>query len=183
MLIHPLPLSGAAVVDTTPYRDNRGSFARFFCANELAELVGERRIININHSRTAKPGAVRGMHFQRPPKAEMKLIRCLKGKVWDVAVDLRKGSSTFLKWHAETLTPENARMIIIPEGFAHGFQALEADSELLYLHTAPYAPECEGGLRFDDPALGITWPLGVTELSERDGKYPLLDGGFEGISL
>jgi dTDP-4-dehydrorhamnose 3,5-epimerase len=121
------------------------------------------------------------MHFQRRPCAEMKLVRCLKGKVWDVAVDLRADSPTYLQWHAEELTPDNSKMLVIAEGFAHGFQVLEANSELLYLHTAFYSAETEGGVRYDDPALAITWPLLVTDISTRDTCHPLIESGFEGL--
>lgn len=138
------PIPDLMVVETTPHVDARGAFARLYCEQELAELIGARRIVQINHSRTAAVGAIRGMHFQHPPHAEMKLVRCLKGCVWDVAVDLRRNSPTFLRWHAEELTPANARMMVIPEGFAHGFQVMEAESELLYLHTALYTPGAEG---------------------------------------
>ena len=112
----------------------------------------------------------------------MKLVRCLKGRVWDVAVDLRGGSPTFLQWHAEELSPENARMMVIPEGCAHGFQVLESDSELLYLHTAIYAPESEGGVPYDDPCLSISWPLPVADLSERDRRHPPINPEFIGIT-
>lgn len=176
-------IDGVAVVETTPYADHRGAFARFYCERELGAVIGGRRIVQVNHSRTAAVGAIRGMHFQHPPYAEMKLVRCLKGRVWDVAVDLRAGSPTFLKWHGEELTPENARMLVIPEGCAHGFQALAPDTELLYLHTAFYTPQAEGGVRHDDALLGITWPLAVTELSQRDAGHPAIDPGFSGIHL
>lgn len=177
------PLSGLMVVETTAHVDHRGTFARLYCERELAEIIGSRRIVQINHSRTARIGAVRGMHYQHPPHAEMKLVRCLKGRVWDVAIDLRAGSPTFLRWHAEELTPANTRMMIIPEGFAHGFQVLEDDSELLYLHTAFYTPSAEGGLRYDDPRLGIAWPLPVTDLSARDASHPYLEHDFQGIRI
>ena len=113
----------------------------------------------------------------------MKLVRCLKGRVWDVAVDLRANSPTFLKWHAEELSPAKAGMMIIPEGFAHGFQVLEPESELLYLHTALYAPDAEGGIRFDDPMLGVKWPIAVTDLSKRDTDHPLIDSNFQGLKI
>jgi dTDP-4-dehydrorhamnose 3,5-epimerase len=176
-------IAGLAVVETSPYRDARGAFARLFCTDELVGLVGDRQIVQINHSRTASEGAVRGMHFQYAPHAEMKMVRCLRGRVWDVAVDLRAGSPTFLQWYACELTPDNARMLVVPEGCAHGFQVLEPESELLYLHTAAYAPDAEGGVRFDDPALGIEWPLPVGELSERDRQHPLITKEFQGLNL
>jgi dTDP-4-dehydrorhamnose 3,5-epimerase len=183
MNVLPTELPGVLVVETEARLDERGAFTRLFCEHELAEVIGRRHIVQINHSRTASVGAVRGLHFQRPPHAELKLVRCLQGRVWDVAVDLRARSPTRLRWHAEELTPRNARMLVVPEGCAHGFQVLEADSELLYLHTEFYAPENESGIRFDDPQLGIHWPLPVSDLSQRDGQLPSLDANFGGIAV
>lgn len=181
--IFPTKIPDLFVVETSPKIDNRGAFTRLYCEQELKPLIGGRHIVQINHSRTAKVGAVRGMHFQHAPHAEMKLVRCIKGLVWDVAVDLRQNSPTFLKWHAEELSSENARMMVIPEGFAHGFQVLEPQSELLYLHTAVYTPKSEGGLRHDDPAIGISWPMTVVDLSERDKNHRLIDSSFNGVTL
>jgi dTDP-4-dehydrorhamnose 3,5-epimerase len=181
--ISPTPLAGVVAVDTTPFRDHRGEFARLYCDHELALVVGQRRIVQINYSRTRAVGAIRGMHFQHAPHAEMKLVRCVKGCVWDVAVDLRAGSPTFLRWHAEELNAENARMLAIPEGCAHGFQVLEEDSELIYLHTAFYTPSAEGGVRATDPRLGISWPLPVADLSDRDRGHPLIGPDFPGVTL
>jgi dTDP-4-dehydrorhamnose 3,5-epimerase len=181
MKIATTALAGVVVIDTKSLIDSRGSFARLFCEQDLAAAIGERHIVQINHSRTTAVGAVRGLHFQHPPHSEMKLVRCLKGRVWDVAVDLRSGSRTFLRWHAEELTAENARMLVIPEGCAHGFQVLEPDSVLLYLHTASYSTQAETGIRFDDARLGITWPLPTGELSERDRLLPVLMPDFAGI--
>ncbi|MDH4120887.1 MAG: dTDP-4-dehydrorhamnose 3,5-epimerase [Deltaproteobacteria bacterium] len=174
-------IAGVHVVETTPFQDQRGKFARFFCERELQPVLGGRKIVQINFSRTTARGALRGMHFQRKPHAEMKLVRCLQGKVWDVALDLRAGSPTFKQWHAEELTPENARLLVIPEGCAHGFQVLEPNSELLYLHTAFYEPQAEGGVLFNDPAFGITWPLEVKDLSHRDQQHPLVSNEFKGV--
>lgn len=171
------------IVQSSRHRDNRGAFVRLFCAEELQVLLGDRQIAQINHSTTSRVGAVRGLHFQRPPHAEMKMVRCLRGRVWDVAVDLRLGSPTFLHWHAEELAPDAAKMLVIPEGFAHGFQALEPESELLYLHTAFYHPPSEGGLRHDDPRLAIAWPLPPQDLSPRDLTHPLLSADFTAIAL
>ena len=181
MKILPTQLHGVVVAETAPIVDHRGTFTRLFCERELSDVIGDRRIVQINYSCTAKAGAVRGLHLQRPPHAEMKLVRCLKGRVLDVAVDLRTGSPTCLQWHAEELTPGNARMLIIPEGCAHGFQTLEPDTELLYLHTAPYTPAAESGVRFDDARLSITWPLPVVDLSQRDRLLPILDPEFCGF--
>jgi dTDP-4-dehydrorhamnose 3,5-epimerase len=175
-------LPGVVVVETTPFADHRGAFACLYDERDLACVIGARRIAQINHSRTSAVGAVRGMHFQYPPHAEMKLVRCLRGRVWDVAVDLRAGSSTFLRWHAEELAPDNAHMLVIPEGCAHGFQVLEPESELLYLHTALYVPEAEGGISCNDPRVGITWPLPVAGQSRRDGSFPPIAHNFSGIA-
>ncbi len=181
MKILQTPINGLIVVEITSHEDKRGTFARLYCEQELSKVIGHRRIVQINYSRTVNLGALRGLHFQNSPHAEMKLVRCLKGRVWDVAVDLRADSPTFLKWHSEELTPANTRMIAIPEGFAHGFQAMEPESELLYLHTAVYVPTSEGGLRYNDPKLGVTWPIRVTDLSERDLNHPLIDSNFQGF--
>lgn len=183
MKIQTTPLAGLSVVEITPHGDNRGQFVRLFCDNELSSLIGSRKIIQINHSRTTAVGAIRGMHYQLPPHAEMKLVRCLKGRVWDVALDLRQDSPSFLQWHAEELSAVNNRMMLIPEGFAHGFQVLEPDSELLYMHTASYSPGAEGGVKYDDPRLNIAWPLIPTDLSVRDTSHKNIDDRFKGIAL
>lgn len=176
-------LAGLSVVDTDRLIDQRGSFARMFCADELSAVLGERKIAQINHSHTGKQGAIRGLHFQKAPAAEMKLVRCIQGKVFDVAVDLRKGSATFLQWHGQELSAENSKMIAIPEGFAHGFQALQADAEMLYLHTEVYTPEHESGLNFGDPKLKIDWPLIVTDASDKDRNHAYISAGFEGLKI
>lgn len=177
------PLPGVYEAAATIVRDQRGHFARLFCTEELAAAHADRPIIQINHSLTRTVGAVRGLHYQRPPQAEAKWVRCLKGRIWDVAVDLRHGSPTFLRWQAIELSALKMNAIFIPEGCAHGFQVLEPDSELLYLHTASYAPEHEGAVRWNDPRLSITWPLPVVDMSERDRYHPLLDEIFNGIVL
>ena len=183
MKITAMDIDGLTVVENRPFTDDRGTFTRLFCSAELSGIIGRRHIAQINRSRTPAAGAVRGLHYQRPPYAEMKLVRCLKGRVWDVAVDLRAGSRTFLRWHAEELSAENGRMLVIPEGCAHGFQVLDADSELLYLHTACYDPASEGGIQPSDPRLGISWPLPMTGLSQRDRMHPLLSPEFAGLML
>lgn len=183
MKLATTPISGLLVAGTTPFADHRGAFSRVFCERELAEALGGQRIVQINHSRTHAVGAVRGMHFQRPPHAEIKIVRCLRGRVWDVAVDLRAESSTFLAWFGLELTPTNGRSLVIPAGCAHGFQVLDEDSELLYLHTAFYEPSAEGGVRHDDPALGIRWPLSPTNMSERDCSLPILGSNYRGLTL
>lgn len=183
MKFSPCPIKGAFVVETLRHEDHRGAFARLYCERELAPILGERRIVQINHSRTSTVGAVRGLHYQMQPHAEMKFIRCLKGRVWDVMLDLRAGSETFLHWHAQELSADNFRMVVIPEGCAHGFQVLEPDSELLYLHTALYTPDSEGAVAHDDPAAAVQWPLPVADLSQRDRQHPFLTPQFSGLSL
>jgi len=176
-------ISGVCVIESSATQDERGIFSRLFCANELQPILGERKIVQINHSVTNRIGAVRGMHYQLPPQAEMKIVRCLKGRVFDVAVDLRHNSPTFLQWISIELSPQNRRALVIPEGCAHGFQVLEAHSELLYLHTAFYTPSVEGGVRFDDARIGIAWPLDPVDVSVRDQRHSYLDENFMGINL
>lgn len=183
MIIHTTTIADLVVAESKAFNDERGSFARLFCEQELSSIIGDRKIVQINHSRTEAVGAVRGLHFQQAPHAEMKLVRCLKGKVWDVALDLRPQSPSYKSWYAKELSQQNALMMVIPEGFAHGFQVLEAGSELLYLHTAFYKPEAEGSVRHDDPALGITWLLPVTDISARDSSHAYIDTSFRGIVL
>lgn len=175
------PLPGLRVVHRQPVGDDRGSLTRVFCASTLGAAGWTVGIAQINHTVTTFAGTVRGMHFQHPPHAEMKLVSCLRGEVWDVAVDLRAGSPTFLQWHAERLSADNGKALLIPEGFAHGFQSLADGCELLYLHSAPYVPTAEGGVRFDDPRLAIVWPRPVTQLSVRDRAHPLLSDQFTGL--
>jgi dTDP-4-dehydrorhamnose 3,5-epimerase len=178
-----LPLSGLKLVERRRLGDERGFLARLFCAEELAAAGWSRPLAQINHTMTARRGTVRGLHFQHPPHAEMKLVSCIRGEVWDVAVDLRPRSPTFLRWHAERLSADNNRALLIPEGFAHGFQALSDGVELVYCHSAAHAPEAEGGLDALDPRLAISWPLAIGERSARDAGLSCIDDSFEGIRL
>lgn len=177
------PLAGVRLIQRQRLGDSRGSLERVFCAEELATVCAGKPIVQINRTVTSRRGTVRGMHFQKPPHAELKIITCVRGEVFDVAVDLRRGSPTFLQWHGEILSAGNVRSIAIPEGFAHGFQTLTDDCEMLYLHTAAYHPESEGALHHKDPRLNIQWPLEVSEVSARDSAHPLLTSGYEGITL
>ncbi len=176
-------IEGLFVVETDLISDDRGAFSRLFCERELESVLKGRKIVQINRSLTIAPGTVRGMHYQHSPHAETKLIRCIKGRIWDVAIDLREGSSTLLQWHAEELSPQNARMLVVPEGCAHGFQVLDSDSEMLYLHTNFYTPEAEGGVLYNDSKLAISWPLPVTSLSDRDKQYSPIPQDFSGIKV
>ena len=181
MHFEPTPIKGAFTIHLSPFTDDRGAFARLYCEKDFGIIGHTRPIVQINHSLTREKGTVRGIHFQYPPDAEIKIIRCLRGMVFDVLVDLRTDSPTFLKWHAVELSPDSFNMVYIPEGCAHGFQTLEKDSELLYLHTAMYTKGSEGGIRYDDPKISIDWPLSAVNVSGRDKSYPLLNDSFTGI--
>lgn len=175
------PLEGLVAVTRSQASDTRGFFSRFFCAGELAEVGFDAPIAQINHTLTRRAGAARGLHFQHPPHAEIKFVSCLRGRVFDVAVDLRCGSPTFLSWHAEILSADNATSLLIPRHFAHGFQALEDDCELIYLHSAPYEAAAEGAINLLDPLVGIDWALPLTELSQRDRQHPFITPDFRGV--
>ena len=160
-----------------PFADHRGAFLNSFRAQDQAftQAWGDRAIAQVNLSRTEAVGTVRGLHLQAGPHSEAKLVRCLRGRVWDLAVDLRPASASFGQWHAVELSPDQGNALLIPEGCAHGFQVLDSGSELLYLHSGAWVPEAETGVRFDDPQLAIPWPLPPRGLSERDLVLPLLE--------
>lgn len=176
-----LPLPGLFRIDTPATGDVRGRFSRIFCKDALAPMRDDLHFTQVNLSNTAQRGTIRGLHYQLPPGAEAKLIRCLRGRVFDVAVDLRAGSSTFLRWHAIELDAGSDHQVFIPEGFAHGFQALTDDVELLYFHTANWRPDLERRVRYDEPRIGIDWPLPPYCISDKDGSAPLLDCSFAGV--
>jgi dTDP-4-dehydrorhamnose 3,5-epimerase len=177
----PTPIAGLILVQRQRLEDSRGFLSRFYCADEFKAAGVQQPIAQINHALTRSKGAVRGMHFQLPPHAETKVVSCLHGEVFDVAVDLRKNSPTFLQWHGVLLSAENQCSFLIPEGFAHGFQALTDDCELIYLHTAAYQPAAEGAVNANDQRLAIAWPLDIAEMSNRDRSHPLLAPEFEGF--
>ena len=182
-VIEKTHIDGLQVIQRQMLRDERGYLERLFCTDQLRAVIDDRNIVQINHTLTKKSGTVRGMHYQNPPHAEMKLVSCLRGKVYDVAVDLRKDSPTFLQWHANILSEENHRTFAIPEGFAHGFQTITSDCEMIYLHTAAYAPDSEAGIDALDPRIGIEWQLPISERSARDKLYNQLTSEFLGLSL
>lgn len=177
------PLLGLKVIRRKPLEDTRGFLCRYFCAEELSQAGFTKSLAQINHTLTKKRGAVRGLHFQYPPGAEAKIISCIKGEVFDVAVDIRRGSPTFLHWYAEVLTSANYKSFYLPEGFAHGCQALTDNCEMLYLHSEGFKPETVGALNVLDPKITIKWPLEIVELSERDRQHPFVNSDFEGVSL
>lgn len=181
MMLSETHISGLFTGQSRPIVDPRGRFTRLFCTDALHLAHQSRSIKQINQSITRSVGTIRGLHYQTAPAAESKWVRCLKGRVFDVAVDLRRGSPTLKQWLGVELSAENANCIFIPEGCAHGFQVLEPNSELLYLHSASYAPECEHGIRWDDPLIGIEWPLPPVDTSARDSSHPMLSDDFEGI--
>lgn len=181
--ISDTPVAGVRLFRRQPRQDPRGFLSRLYDAEEFAQAGMTKGLVQVNHSVTHQRGTVRGLHFQRPPYAELKWITCLRGEIFDVAVDLRAGSPTFLEWHAVHLSADNHLSYCIPEGCAHGFQVLSPGCELLYLHTAPFRPEAEGGLHVQDPRLAIAWPLPITELSPRDQAHPFIDDAFKGLRL
>ena len=181
-LITDLPLAPLKRVEHQRMADERGYLERIFCTGELRSAGWAKPVAQINHSYSGKKGTVRGFHFQKPPHAEMKLVSCIRGEVWDVAIDVRKGSKTFLHWHAERLSAENPSALLIPEGFAHGFQTLTDDVELLYCHSSPYNATSECALHPMDPMLAIPWPLPITQISARDTQHRMLDEGFDGVA-
>lgn len=166
------PLGGAYLIDLEPRRDERGFFARAFCERELAAHGLQTRIVQANVSRNVKRGTVRGMHYQRAPHAEVKMVRCVSGAIFDAIIDLRPESSSYLRWHGVELTREEGRMLYVPEGFAHGYQALTDDSEVLYLVTAFYAPDHEAAIRWNDPRFGVRWPIADAIVSPKDAAHP-----------
>jgi len=181
MIFTPIFLEGSFLVEPTVLADDRGWFARFYCKNEFKEIGHEKEWVQLNHSVTNKTGSIRGMHYQFQPFREIKMVKCIAGAVYDVIVDLRKDSATFLKWFGTELSANNRKMLYIPEGFAHGFQCLEDDCELIYHHSEFYTPNSEGGIKYNDPMIGIKWPLPMTVISPRDQSHPWLDENFKGI--
>ncbi|MDX5367281.1 MAG: dTDP-4-dehydrorhamnose 3,5-epimerase family protein [Alphaproteobacteria bacterium] len=178
--VAPTPLAGLVRLVRKRMGDQRGWLERLYCGEELKDAGWLWPVAQINRTLTARRGTVRGMHFQRAPHEEAKLVACLRGEVFDVAVDLRPGSASFGRWHGEFLSGGNGASLLIPPGFAHGFQTMTDDVEMFYIHSAAYAPAAEGGVRADDPALGIEWPLPIGERSERDmgfGDFAALPEG------
>lgn len=181
MKFQPTPLAGAYTIELEKRGDDRGFFARLFCQKEFEVAGRPMTVAQINNSLSAKAGTLRGMHYQLPPAAEIKLVRCIRGALYDVIVDLRPDSQSFGQWFGAELSADNRRMMLVPQGFAHGFLTLTDDTEALYLVNASYAPEQERGLRFNDPRFGIEWPAAPAELSPKDLGWPDLDPTFHGL--
>jgi dTDP-4-dehydrorhamnose 3,5-epimerase len=183
MIFTETEISGAYIIDAETFSDDRGWFMRTYCKKEFEEIGHTENWVQINHSFTTAIGSIRGMHFQHPPHAEIKTVRCIAGKVYDVIVDLRQGSPTFLKWVGVELSSENKKTIYIPKGCAHGFQVLSLNSELIYCHSDFYNKDSEGAILYNDPAIGIIWPLPVTNVSNKDKGYNYLVEQFKGIEI
>ena len=183
MQFHKKIIEGVYVIEPERIEDHRGMFARVYCSNEIKKIDHVKPIVNINHSATSKKGTIRGMHFQVHPKAEIKIVKCIKGSIFDVIIDLRKGSSTFLQWYGVILSAENMKMLYVPERFAHGFQSLKDNIEMIYCTTEFFSLENERGIRFDDPKIKIDWPLKITDISQKDKNLVLLSNDFEGLEV
>jgi dTDP-4-dehydrorhamnose 3,5-epimerase len=175
MIFQEMRLPGAFIIEPEPLADQRGFFARTWCRREFSERGLSPDLVQCNISSNARKGTLRGMHFQVAPHAEVKLVRCTRGAIYDVIIDLRPSSPTYLQWIAVELSALDYRQLYIPEGFAHGFQTLVDDSDVFYQMSEFYHSESARGVRWDDPAFGITWPLEVTAISTRDQNYPLLE--------
>jgi dTDP-4-dehydrorhamnose 3,5-epimerase len=166
-------LADAYIIELKRFTDERGSFAQVWDAAAFERQGLPTRVVLINESYNRQRGTLRGMHFQRPPHAQAKVVRCIRGAIYDVIVDLRPDSSSYLRWVGVELTEENGRLLYVPEGFAHGFQTLEDETRVEYQVSDIYAPQLEDGVRYDDPAFGISWPLEVAVISPKDMRWPL----------
>lgn len=178
MLFKETPIPDVNLIDLEKRGDERGFFARTFCTNEFREHGLRANFVQVNNSLTSEKGTLRGMHYQLPPKAETKIVRCIRGAFWDVVLDLREGSPTFGQWFAAELTAENRRMMYVPKGFAHGFITLMDDTEAFYFVDEFYAPEFERGIRWNDPRFEIEWPIEPVVISDKDRNHPDFDAAY-----
>ena len=174
-------LKGSYTIELNPLFDERGGFVRTFCKKEFTQIGFSKEFVQMNQSYNTKKGTLRGMHYQIPPFGEVKLIRCIRGSVYDVIIDLRKDSPSFLKYFGIVLSEKNNTMIYVPEGFAHGFQTLEDNSELVYNHTEYFTKNADAGLNYNDQAFNINWPIPVSVISEKDKNLKLIEQSFKGI--
>lgn len=181
MIFNKTTLHGAYTIELEQRGDDRGFFARMFCEREFAKHGLETRFVQVNNSLSTKAGVLRGMHYQLPPFAEVKVVRCVRGSLWDFIVDLRPDSPTFKSWFGAELSAENRTMMYVPHGFGHGFVTLTDDTETVYLVSAIYDRDQERGVRYDDPAIGIQLPIQLTEISPKDAAWPDLDAEFHGL--
>ena len=183
MVFEETEIKGCFIIKANPVEDERGWFGRFFCKNEIKPFFDNFEIVQINHSFNKKKGSFRGMHYQKPPFAEAKLIRCVAGSIVDFVLDIRKNSPTFLKWISVELSSANRKSIYLPKGMAHGFQTLTDNTELIYYHNVFYNKDSDSGIRYNDPLINIKLPLDITVISDKDIKYLLLDSNFKGIQV
>lgn len=177
----PTPLQGVYIVEPKPIKDDRGYFERYFCAQDFTEIGLQKPLVQINHSYTKGIGTIRGLHYQTRPYCETKIVRCLKGSIYDVAVDIRENSPTFLQYFGAELSEENGKYLYIPEGFAHGFQTLSDEAEILYLVTETFNPQADSGLNALDPVLSISWPLPLGHISDKDKNALFINQDFKGV--
>ena len=182
-VIQNLNLLGTKKIKKKKYQDKRGYLSRVFCYEELKKNKINFNIKQINITLTKKKGTIRGLHFQLPPHSEIKMVSCIKGKIFDVIVDLRKNSKTFLQTYSEILSEKNQKSLIVPRGFAHGFQALEDNCEILYFHSENYNSDYEDGIKYNDPQLSIKWPKNITNISKRDDNFKLILENFKGLKI
>jgi dTDP-4-dehydrorhamnose 3,5-epimerase len=183
MKIYETPLEGAYTLELEKHGDERGFFARFFCEKEFLSAGLEVNFPQINNSMSARKGAIRGLHYQLTPNAEVKVMRCVRGAMYDVIVDMRLGSRTYLQWFAAELTAENRTMMYVPRGFAHAFLSLTDNVEVIYMASAAYAPASERGLRWNDPVINIKWPIQPVEVSDKDRSWPDFDPDWHGVEM
>ena len=176
-------LEGAYLIGLDKYEDERGFFARIFCKSEFEEMGLSSKFIQVNNSLTRYKGTIRGMHYQLEPSAEVKIVRCIRGSLYDAIIDLRPDSSSFGEWFGSELSAENRQMMYVPKGFAHGFLTLEDNTETFYFASSSYSPDLERGIRYNDPYFGIEWPIPVTQSSQKDGECPDFDPEWHGVSL
>jgi dTDP-4-dehydrorhamnose 3,5-epimerase len=181
MIFNKTPVDGVRLIELEKRGDNRGFFARMFCVNEFEADGLVTNFVQVNNSLTGKKGTLRGMHYQLMPAGEVKVVRCVRGSLWDAVIDLRPDSPTFGKWYGAELSAENRNMMYVPRGFAHGFLTLTDDAEAMYLVSAFYSPQDERGVRWNDPRFGIEWPIEPAEVSDKDGKWPDFDPDFHGV--
>lgn len=181
MKFHSTPVEGAFLIEPERRGDDRGFFARLFCEEEFGRHGLATRFVQVNNSLTARRGTLRGLHYQLPPAAEAKGVRCVRGALFDVVADLRPDSPTFRRWFGAELTAENRLMMYVPPGCVHGFVTLADDTETLYLASTAYAPEQERGIRYDDPIFAVEWPMAPVEMSQKDRSWPDFDPAYHGI--
>jgi dTDP-4-dehydrorhamnose 3,5-epimerase len=176
-------ISNLYVGERSKFENNVGTFERLFCKDQFKKIGFQNNIVQINRNFTIHTGTLRGLHFQYSPFAEEKVVTCLKGSVFDVALDIRRNSPTFLKWHGEILSESNSKCMFIPKGFAHGFVTLVNNCEILYFHSEFYSSKNEGGILYNDPIINIKWPIEIKHLSERDKKHEKLNSSFKGVEI